>query len=137
MNYGDFCLQHGIYTLELKDTSTGWNNPAGYYLTVDVGAMKFEMGQVYTGVSPTSVTTMFSSYLPFQIEYSDWKIYKDTTAVASDWNAVDFNDGSWSSVKANAIGTSEAVTVYIRKEIMIPAIAFLLMVLSYKFPIKK
>ena len=23
LNYGDFCLNHGIYTLELKDTSSG------------------------------------------------------------------------------------------------------------------
>ena len=85
--------------------------------------MKFEMGQVTNGVSPSSVTTLFSSFLPFQIEYSDWKIYKNTDAVPADWNAVDFNDASWTSVKANGIGTSEAVTVYIRKEMNIPDIA--------------
>ena len=45
LNYGDFCVAHGIYTLELYDSAKdGWNNPAGYYLTVDVGTMIFEMG---------------------------------------------------------------------------------------------
>ena len=118
LNYGDFCLAHGIYTLELRDTSTnGWANPAGYYLTVDVGAMKFEMGQVYTGSAPTIVTTMFSSYLPFQAEYDDWKVYKDITPVASNWNAVDFDDSTWTVTKASQIGMSEAITVYIRHDI--------------------
>ena len=38
LNYGDFCMAHDIYTLELYDSrKDGWNNPAGYYLTVDVG----------------------------------------------------------------------------------------------------
>ena len=116
LNYGDFCLNHGIYTLQLKDTSTGWINPAGYYLTVDVGAMKFEMGQVY-GTTPASVTTMFSSYLPFQIEYDDWKVYTANEAVAADWNTVNFNDASWTVTKAANIGRSEAITVYIRRDI--------------------
>ena len=124
LNYADFCLPHDIYTLELRDTlSDGWSNPAGYYLTVDIGEMKFEMGQVYTGVSPTSVSTMFSSLLPFQIEYDDWKIYKDSTAVSSNWNTIDFNDNSWSTVKAANIGKSEATTIYIRREVNIPDIS--------------
>ncbi|KAK8817239.1 hypothetical protein WA556_003135 [Blastocystis sp. ATCC 50177/Nand II] len=46
LNYGDFCVPHDIYTLEMYDTlKDGWWNPAGYYLTVDVGAMIFELGQ--------------------------------------------------------------------------------------------
>ena len=116
LNYGDFCLNHGIYTLELKDATTGWNNPGGYYLTVDVGEMKFEMGQVYTTTSPASVTTMFSSFLPFQIEYDDWKVNKDGD-VANNWNAVDYDDSTWTVTKAANIGTSEATTVYIRRDI--------------------
>ena len=116
LNYGDFCLLNGIYTLQLKDTSTGWTNPAGYYLTVDVGEMKFEMGQVY-GTTPASVTTMFSSYLPFQVDYDDWKVYTAIEAIAADWNSINFNDASWAVTKAASIGKSEAITVYIRRDI--------------------
>ena len=117
LNYGDFCLNHAIYSLELKSTVTGWTHPAGYYLTVDIGEMKFEMGQVYSATAPASITTMFSSYLPFQIEYDDWKVYKDVTDVASDWNTINFDDSTWSTVKAADIGTSEAITVYLRRDI--------------------
>ena len=64
-NYGDFCLNDGIYTLQILDSlSNGWTNPAGYYLTVDLGTMIFEMGQVPSGVA--SVSTMFSTYLPLK-----------------------------------------------------------------------
>jgi hypothetical protein len=58
---------------------------------------------------------MFSSYLPFQIEYTDWKVLKDTTEVDDDWYAIDYNDNSWSTLKAADIGTSSSVTTYIRK----------------------
>ena len=123
LNYGDFCLQHDFYTLELLDTSNGWTNPAGYYLTIDVGEMKFDMGHVYNGgASPTSVTTMFSSYLPFQIQYDDWKVYKDLPDLPANWNTIDYDDSTWSVVKANEIGTTEAVTVFIRREVNIPDI---------------
>ena len=118
LNYGDFCLNDGIYTLELLDSSSnGWTNPAGYYLTVDVGEMIFEMGQVPSGVA--SVSTMFSTYLPFQIEYSDWKVNKE---YVDNWNSVDFDDSAWSSVKANAIGTNTEITTYIRHDVNIPDI---------------
>ena len=30
LNYGDFCVAHGLYALELLDSrSDGWKNPAG------------------------------------------------------------------------------------------------------------
>ena len=115
--YGDFCLNHGIYTLELRDTSTGWSNPGGYYLTVDIGEMKFEMGQVSASPIPASVTTMFSSYLPFQIEYDDWKINKSDN-IPENWKEVDFDDSDWTVSKASEIGTSEEITTYIRRDIM-------------------
>ena len=119
LNYGDFCLNDGIYTLELLDSSSnGWTNPAGYYLTVDVGEMIFEMGQVPSGVA--SVSTMFSTYFPFQIEYSDWKVNKN--GYVDNWNSVDFDDSAWSSVKANAIGINTEITTYIRHDVNIPDI---------------
>ncbi len=93
LNFEDFCLQDDIYTLVLYDSySDGWVNPGGYYMSVDVGAMKFEAGHF---PSVASVTNYFSSYLPFQIEYSDWKIYKSTQSVDENWNTVDFDDSTW------------------------------------------
>ena len=119
LNYVDFCLNHGLYTLVLLDSkSNGWSNPAGYYLSVDLGEMRFEMGQVKSGVA--SVSTHFSSLLPFQIEYDDWKLYSSETDVADDWNSNSFDDSTWKTVKAADIGNSEAVTVYLRRTVEVP-----------------
>ena len=120
LNYGDFCVSHNIYTLEILDSSSnGWTNPAGYYLTVDVGEMKFEMGQVPTGVA--SVSTMFSSYLPFQVNYDDWTYLKDAEAPA-DWNSVSFTPSNWATGKAATIGKNSYITAYVRREFTIPSL---------------
>ena len=118
LNYGDFCLDNDIYTIQLLDSGgDGWFNPAGYYLTVDMGAMIFEMGQLPANTH--SVSTMFSSYLPFQIEYTEWKVNYDWV---ENWNTVDFDDSDWESKKASLIGTNSKITTYIRKEVNIPDI---------------
>ncbi|CBK20150.2 uncharacterized protein [Blastocystis hominis] len=62
---------------------------------------------------------MFSSYLPYQIEYTEWKVSSD---VVQNWNAIDFDDSAWRTTKASEIGTNEKVTLYIRKEVNIPDI---------------
>ncbi|KAK8828561.1 hypothetical protein WA577_000047 [Blastocystis sp. JDR] len=119
LNYGDFCVPHDIYTLQLSDSnSNGWTNPAGYYLTVDVGAMIFELGQFPSGVA--SISTSFSSLLPFQIEYDDWKLFNSPDPVAANWNAIDFDDSAWTVTKAANMGEHMATTVYIRREVNIP-----------------
>ena len=121
LNYGDFCVEHGIYTLELLDSGNdGWKNPAGWYLTIDVGAMVFEMGQLGNLVS--SVTTLFSSLLPFQINYDDWKLYNSGNEVASNWKDIDFDDSAWATKKAADLGNHVAITAYLRREVNIPAI---------------
>ena len=121
LNYGDFCVAHGIYTLELYDSAKdGWNNPAGYYLTVDVGTMIFDMGQFPSDVP--SISTMFSSQLPFQIEYDTWKVFNSAEAVAANWNAVDFDDAAWASLKAAEMANHMGTTAYIRHEVNIPSI---------------
>ena len=118
LNYGDFCLEDNIYTLELLDSyGDGWYNPAGYYLTIDLGTMIFEMGQLRSGIS--SVSTMFSSFLPFQIDYSDWNINYN---YEENWYDVDYDDSAWTSKKASEIGSNSGVTTYIRKEVNIPDI---------------
>ena len=123
LNYADFCVPHNIYTLQLLDSAgNGWSNPAGYYLSVDLGEMRFEMGQLASTVS--SVTTLFSSYLPFQIEYDDWKLYNDVYTVSEDWNQASFDDSTWQTVKAMNIGSSESVTMYLRRAVTIPDISY-------------
>ena len=58
LNYADWCLPHALYTAELKDAKKdGWANPAGWWLTVDLGAMLFDMGQMPAGAG---VVTCFS-----------------------------------------------------------------------------
>ena len=119
LNYGDFCVPHDIYTLQLSDSrSDGWNNPAGYYLTVDVGAMIIETGQFPSTIP--SISTMFSSLLPFQIEYDDWKLFNSPDPVATNWNAIDFDDSAWTVTKAANMGDHMATTAYIRHEVNIP-----------------
>ena len=121
LNYGDFCVAHGIYTVEVADSlKDGWNTPAGWYLTVDLGAMIIDVGQMPKSVA--SVSTSFSSQIPFQIEYSDWKFYNTDAAVADNWKAVDFDDSAWQSVKAAAMGNHMATTAYIRHEVQVPSL---------------
>ena len=119
LNYGDFCVPHDIYTLQLSDSrSDGWNNPAGYYLTVDVGEMVIEEGQFPRQVA--SISTSFTSNLPFQIDYDDWKLFNSPETVAENWNAIDFDDSAWTVTKAASMGDHMATTAYIRREVNIP-----------------
>ena len=117
LNYADWCLPHDLYNLNLFDSAQdGWVNPAGWYLTVDVGDIRFETGQV-AGAGP--ITALFSSLLPFQIDYDDWTFLKDAQA-PEHWNAVDFTPADWTTDKAANIGVNSRVTTYIRYEFSIP-----------------
>ena len=121
LNHAYWCLPHNIYTLVLYDSrSDGWGNPAGWYLTVDKGAMIFDMGQMPEGVP--SVSTVFSSLLPFQIEYDDWKLWNSAETVAADWTSVSFDDSAWETKKAAELGEHATTTAYIRHEVSIPSI---------------
>ena len=45
LNCGNFCVAHGIYTLELTGSGEeGWRQPAGWWVSVDLDTMVFEMG---------------------------------------------------------------------------------------------
>ena len=119
--YMDHCLPDGIYTFEAIDTyGDGWAIPAGYYLTVDVGELRYDMNMVPNGEAPVKVTTTFSSLIPFQCSYTEWKVYKNTEAIADNWFSSNYDDSTWTSMKAADIGTTEAVTVYLRKSFTIP-----------------
>ena len=121
LNYGDFCVANSIYTLEVLDSQRdGWKNPAGWWLTVDLGAMIIDVNQMPKGVA--SLSTSFSSLIPFQIEYSDWKLYNSESAVAENWKAVGFDDREWQTVKATDMGSHVGTTAYIRHEVSIPSL---------------
>ena len=122
--YLDYCLENGLYTFRgMDDYGDGWNAPAGYKFSIDQGTLNFEMAQVKggsPGAGMTYTATTFSSYIPFQIDHSDWKAYTATTAVPSDWNTVSFNDAAWETKKAAEIKNCESITAYIRKTFDIP-----------------
>ena len=121
LNYGDFCLPYGIYTVEVLDSQRdGWDVPAGWWLTVDLGAMIIDVGQIPKIVA--SVSTSFSSLIPFQINYSDWKLYNNEGGVGENWKVVGFDDGEWQMVKAAAMGNHMATTAYIRHVVQVPSL---------------
>ncbi|KNB41350.1 hypothetical protein JH06_5884 [Blastocystis sp. subtype 4] len=74
--YVDFCLNNGIYTFEGADSyGDGWQTGSGYTLTVDYGEMELDIQELDSSdTKPSTVTTVFSTYFPFQIEYTDWKV---------------------------------------------------------------
>ena len=125
LKYTSWCLPHGIYTLELYDSEgNGWGDSwwsqSGWYLSVDGDAMIFEMGQVPSGVS--SVSTVFSSLLPFQIEYDSWKMWNSVESVAVGWNEKDFDDAGWETKKAVELGNHVSTTAYVRHEVLVPSL---------------
>ncbi|KAK8817244.1 hypothetical protein WA556_003140 [Blastocystis sp. ATCC 50177/Nand II] len=110
LNYGDFCVAHGLRLGE----------PCGWWLTVDLGEMIFEMGQMPSKVD--RVSTVFSSLLPFQVDVDEWKLFNSENAVSEGWRAVEFDDSEWQSVKAAAMGNHVGTTAYIRREVQIPSL---------------
>ncbi|KNB41256.1 hypothetical protein JH06_5600, partial [Blastocystis sp. subtype 4] len=85
--YVDFCLNDGIYTLEAADSwGDGWQAGSGYTLTVDLGEMELDIMALSSGTKPVTTSTVFSTYFPFQIEYTNWKVIQSD--VSSDWNTV-------------------------------------------------
>ncbi|CBK20967.2 uncharacterized protein [Blastocystis hominis] len=62
---------------------------------------------------------MFSSYLPFQFDYSEWKISFDTV---ENWPSLDFDDSAWQSKKTSEFTTNARVTTYVRHQVDIPDI---------------
>ena len=118
--YLDNCLNDDIYTFYAIDSyGDGWDISTGYMLTVDVGATIFEVKGVPSGPKPVRMPTSFSSYLPFQINYSEWMVAKVGSAPAG-WTAVSYSGSEFQAMKAAEIGTNEYITTYIRKSFDIP-----------------
>ena len=123
--YLDFCLDDGIYTFQAIDAyGDGWGLNSGYTLTVDQGEMELDINEVASSeTKPASVSTVFSTYFPFQIEYTDWKVYQSVNEVSNGWNSVSFDDSTWSTMKAANIPSTDAITTYIRKSFSISGVS--------------
>ena len=121
LNYADWCLPHGLFTLQLFDQSrTGWTHPAAWRLDVDLGEMVVDLGQMPSGVE--SVSTVFSSLLPFQVEYDEWRVFNSGSEVSGEWKEVEFDDSAWPLTKAEAMGNHVGITAYIRRDVNIPSL---------------
>lgn len=119
----NFCLPNGIYTLYTWDNDVSYHMGDGYSLSVDNGQFRFAMATNERVAGPTyqgfdAIT--FSSLIPFQMEYSEWKVFTTQEMYNDAWKAINYDDSDWPSMKASAIGTSEFTTIYIRKIINIP-----------------
>ena len=115
--YLDFCFNDGLYTFEACDSyGDGWAVNTGYTLTVDVGEMELEMEELYGNGqgTPRTVSTTFSTFFPFQVEFTEWKVYQGDSVPAG-WNTANFDDATWETKKAAEIPNSASVTTYIRK----------------------
>ena len=122
--YLDFCLNDGLYTFQGRDLyGDGWSIGTGYTLTADVGELELEIEELYgSGKSdPKSISTTFSTFFPFQVGFSDWKVFQ-SGAAPEGWNGVSFDDSTWTTRKAAEIPNASGVTTYIRKSFQIPNI---------------
>ena len=121
--YADFCLPHAIYTFEtgIQQVDGGLPFPNGHSISVDIGTLRFDLGMIGDGLAPNKRTMSFSSFLPFQINYDDWRVYRSNTAVAEGWNTVDFDDSTWDLIKASEIGIVAPRTFYVRRTFEIPS----------------
>ena len=112
--YVDFCLDDGIYTLESTNSKgEGWSYNTGYTLTADVGELEVDIMEMGKGTAPTTVSSVFSSFFPFQFEHSEWKVSQSD--FVEGWASIDFDDAAWMEKKAAEIPATDKVTTYIRK----------------------
>ena len=120
--YLDHCLVDGLYTFMAQDEfGDGWESGAGYTLTADMGEMVIEINQVPHGAKPVQVTTVFSSFFPFQVEFTQWKVFQGEV-VAEGWNTASFDDAAWETKKAAEIANPNVVTTYIRKSFQLTGV---------------
>ena len=119
--YVDVCYPHGIYTFQgLDSVGDGWSAGTGYRLTVDQGSFPVDMRELPKMPKPASVTTVFSTFFPFQVEFDQWSVLKEG-APAAGWNTADFAE-SWTEMYPAELGTAQQTTIYLRKTFAIPSL---------------
>ena len=104
-----------IYTFQVFDSyGDGWSFGSGYTLIQDDREMDVEMEMLSSGATkPMSMSTVFSSCLPFQVEYTKWKVRQ--SRVSSNWNTVTFDDSAWLVTKVADIPSTQYPVTFIRK----------------------
>ena len=120
--YVDSCAPHGIYTLQtMDDSTTGWSTPAGYMLSVDIGELVFDLNQMPTSTTKAKQTTVFYSFLPFQMEFDAWSVWNVKDSVPSNWLDTAYEvTSTWKSLISSEITSSESATFYVRRTFEIP-----------------
>ena len=119
--YEDHCLLDGIFTFVGLDTAgDGWTEPAGYCVSIDQGELRFDMNTLTKMAPPSIATTTFSSYIPFQIDYSMWKVAGTHDLAKEGWNNLGFDDSQWTESLAADIGATTEKVLYVRKVFNIP-----------------
>lgn len=121
MFYVDMCYDHGLYTFQGVDSAgDGWSPATGYRLTVDQGEFPVDMRELPKMQKPATVTTTFSTYFPFQIEFEEWSVLVDGTP-ADSWTTTSFAE-QWPVMFPSTIGTAQQITIYLRKTFAIPSL---------------
>lgn len=125
-----------IYTFQVFDSyGDGWSFGSGYTLIQDDREMDVEMEMLSSGATkPMSMSTVFSSCLLFQVEYTKWKVRQ--SRVSSNWNTVTFDDSAWSVTKAAGIPSMQYPTTYIRKSFELTGIEdYTVMIIRIKWEV--
>ena len=111
-----FCLEHAQYALHLFSSSeSGWDDNSYFYLSLDNNQFIFESGFL----SAATMVVPFSSFTPFQAMTTTWRLYKSALSISS-WMQRDFDDGYWTISKPGDIGSSNSITIYLRKTFALP-----------------
>ena len=119
--YEDNCLVNGLYTFVGMDVKgDGWSDPAGYMMSIDQGELRFDMNLVPVMAPPSLAQNTFSSYLPFQINFSQWKTTTSRSQATEGWNNIGFDDSQWEQKPAAEIGETTEKVLYVRKVFNIP-----------------
>lgn len=124
--YVDSCLDHKVYTVRYYCPYTnGWVWPGSGTLSVDEMSMVLDLAYIRSATtSPTTYTYSFSSHLPFQIDYTTWKVFSTAAQAPADWTKASFDDSSWTSTTAANIGEVSFVTTYIRSSFTLSTIEY-------------
>lgn len=80
----------------------------------DMGELEFDIEELNRGQgSPVAVSTVFSTYFPFQVGFTEWKVSQ--SGEVAGWNTIAFDESGWTMQKAAEIRNPNSVTTYIRK----------------------
>ena len=116
--YADLCLEPDIYTFGLRGIESPSSSTCGYSLSIDIGSIRFDIAQLDSDGSPS--LRVFSSFLPFQINHSEWTATTNSSLVDDHWKEISFDDSQWLVGRAASLNITEMGPLYVRKTFTIP-----------------